>query len=311
MPNPKRPNRHQSSIGSNLMLLCAVAVLIGGFLGISIYTGLQAFLESDLQRASMNAAMVGASAYYKSPSGSATAPTPDSAGATAKATTTFNQLASNSSLNGFSPTLVNVTSADNNDSVTVEAKASVGTAFLAPIGIKSLEVDATATARALKYEPTAFTGPIKILPDGVAPASYSETLSLAFPVVNGAGNDIYIEQNFADQQGYIVEACNDTECLNITPGATAVGTGHIATVNGEKVIYGTALIDMEKAGVGKATKLRFTHDNLFDSFNKGVLNPKATAPDPLIIQRVMIFGYAGACVSSTSCGVPAGFSPMF
>jgi hypothetical protein len=312
MPRLLLPKRHKSSPGANLMLLCAVAVVIVGFLGISIYTGLQTFLEGDLQRASMNAALVGAAAYYNSPSGSATAPVPDAGGASALATTTFNTLVSSSTLNGFNTQLISATSNDSNDSITVTAKSTVGTGFLAPIGIKSIEVNAVSTARALKYEPTAFTGPIKITPDGVTPASYSETLTLAFPLVDGPGNDMYLEQNFIDQQGYIVEACNSIECYDVTKGATPVGTSHLDTVNGQQVIYGTAMVDIGRVGVRKATKLRITHCNLFNAFNKGVLKPKAIAlPDPLIIQRVMIFGYAGTCVSATSCGIPAGFTPVF
>jgi len=307
----KKTKRHRSAPGVNLMLLCVIGLLIVGFLGISIYSGLQAFMESDLQRISMNAAMVGASQYYSSPSGSATAPKPDSATAIATATATFNALASNSSLNGFSPTIVSVTNNDSNDSITVASKAVIPTGFMGPIGIDQIEVNATSTARALMYKPTIFVGPIKILPDGTTLASYSQTVTLAFPLVDGPGNDLYVEENEADQQGYVIEACNDTECYDVTSAATPVGTSQILTVNGVKVIYGTAMIDIGKAGVRKASKIRFTHDNQFDSYNKGVLNPTAAAPDPLIIQRMMLFGYAGTCVDSSNCGIPAGFVPVF
>jgi hypothetical protein len=303
-------NRKRHS-GSNLMMLCAVGLLIVGFLGISIYTGLQGFVESDLQRVSMNAALVGASAYYTSPSGSATAPVANAANATSVATTAFNQLVANSSLNGFNPTLVSVTSNDTTDSVTVTAKAKMETNILGTIGIKSIEVNAVSTARALKYEPTGFTGPISILPDGTTLASYSNTLSLVFPLIDGPGNDLYLEQNYADQQGYVIEACNDTDCYDVTSAATPVGTGHTATVNGSLVVYGSAMVDIGKIGVRKASKLRFTHSNQFTPYNKGALNAAPTAPDPLVIRRVMIFGYAGTCVSATNCGVPAGFSPVF
>lgn len=311
IPSLNKPKRHLSAPGVNLMLLCVVGALIVGFLGISIYSGLQAFLESDLQRISMNAAMVGASQYYRSPSGSATTPAPDSANAIATATQTFNALASNSSLNGFSPTIVSVTNNDSNDSITVASKATIPTGFMAPIGISQIEVNATSTARALMYEPTIFVGPIKILPDGVTLASYSQTVTLAFPLVDGPGNDLYVEGNEADQQGYVIEACNDAECYDVTRAATPVGTSKLATVNGVQVLYGTAMIDIGKVGVRKASKIRFTHDNQFDSYNKGVLNPVAAAPDPLVIQRMMLFGYASSCVDSATCGVPAGFVPVF
>jgi hypothetical protein len=311
IPTLRKTKRRCSAPGVNLMLLCVVGLLIIGFLGVSIYSGLQAFMESDLQRISMNAAMVGASQYYSSPSGSATAPTPDSANAIATATQTFNALASNSSLNGFSPTIVSVTNNDSNDSITVASKAVIPTGFMSPIGISEIEVNATSTARALKYEPTVFVGPIKILPDGTTLDSYSQTVTLAFPLVDGPGNDLYVEQDSVDQQGYIIEACNDSECYDVTSAATPVGTSQLLTVNGTQVICGTAMIDIGKVGVRKASKIRFTHNNQFDSYNKGALNPAPTVPTPLVIKRLMLFGYAGTCVDSTNCGVPAGFVPVF
>lgn len=311
IPIAKQTQRRLSSPGSNLMMLCAVGVLIVGFLGISVYSGLQAFMESDLQRVSMNAALIGASQYYKSPTGSATAPTPDVGGATAAATAAFNQLTSSSSINGFSPSIVSVTNNDSNDSITVAAKASIDTGFMTPIGISKIEVNATSTARALKYEPTNFIGPVTINPDGSTLSTYSQTVTLAFPLVDGPGNDLYVEQISTDQQGYVVEACNDTNCYDVTSAATPVGTSQLLSVNGVKALYGTALIDIGAAGVHKATKLRFTHSNNFDSYSAGTKNPTATAPNPLVIQRIMLFGYAGTCVSSSNCGVPAGFDPVF
>jgi len=311
IPHIKQTLRRRSNPGANLMLLCAVALMIVGFLGISIYSGLQNFMESDLQRISMNAAMVGASRYYKSATGSATAPTPDSGGAISAATQTFNTLTSNSSINGFSPSLTSVTNNDTTDTITVAAKASLDTGFLSPIGISTIEVNATSTARALKYQPTNFTGPVKITPDGASVDTYSETMTLAFPLVDGPGNDLYVEQDFANQQGYVVEACNDTDCYDVTSAATPVGSSQLKAVNGVQALYGTAMIDIGKAGVRKASKLRFTHSNNFDTYNQGALGPVPTAPNPLIIQRVMLFGYAASCVSATNCGVPAGFDPVF
>jgi hypothetical protein len=309
IPVTRKTLRRRSHSGSNLMLLCAVGTMIVGFMGISIYSGLQTFMESDLQRLSMNAALVGASRYYKSDA--ATAPAPDSGGAITAATQTFNTLVANSSLKGFNPSLVSVTNNDSTDSVTVTSKASMDTGFLAPIGIKKFEVNATSTARALKYQPTNFTGPVKITPDGTTVDTYSQTLTLAFPLTDGPGNDLYVEQDSANQQGYVIEACNDTDCYDVTSAASPVGTSQLLTVNGVQVLYGTAMIDIGKAGVRKASKLRFTHANNFDSYNLGVLNPAPTAPNPLVIRKVMLFGYAGTCVSPTSCGVPAGFDVVF
>ena len=303
----KTPKRYRHQPGSNLMMLIAVAIVIVGFLGISIYTGLQTFVEGDLQRICMNAAMAGASHYYKSTGSSA--PTPDIAGAKKTAEDAFSALNDSSSVGGFNTSLVSVTNNDSNDSITVKARSTIGTVFLVPIGIQQIEVNSSATARALKYEPTDFTGEVVILPDGSSIASYSNRLDLAFPLVDGPGNDLYVEQEPTNQQGYIVEACNETTCYDLSAGATKVGTGQI---NGN-ILIGTMMIDIGQAGVHKATHLRFTHSNDFQwVYNRGVQQAYAQfATGPLTLTRVMLFGYAGACRDSDSCGIPAGFSPVF
>jgi hypothetical protein len=296
-------------------MLCAMAVLLVGFMGIAIFTGLQGYIESDLQRASMNAALAGAAAYYSGTDGTGK-PVPDPAQAKSIATSTFNNIVDNSSLKGFQATIQSVSSSDSNDSITVKSIARLGTPLLAPIGITLIETNATASARALSYEPTEFIkgNSLQLAPQAGDIASYSKVLDLTFPMVDGPGQDLYIEQDPALQQGYVVEGCNNSECYNLVPGATTVGTSRIATVNGVQVIYGTAIIDLAKAGVRKASKIRITHANAnpFDYYDHGV-GPTplpATAQTLPFIKRIMIFGYAGACVKESVCPIPAGFVPI-
>jgi hypothetical protein len=133
-------------------------------------------------------------------------------------------------------------------------------------------------------------------------------MDLRFPILNGEGTDLYVEQPLEAQQGYVVEACNQQYCYDLTAAATPVGNGRILG----NLIYGSATFDLGKARVNKATKLRFTHGNNFVNgyFNAGVPMPYDTTPRPLIIKRVMIFNYAAACVSPTYCTIPAGFVPV-
>lgn len=304
--------RRKSCKGANLALLCGVAVLIIGFMGICIYTGLQAFIEGDLQRVSMNAALTGASRYYNGV-GAFGKPTPNVGVATDYARNTFQGIAGNGSLSGFGATVSDVVSNDANDSITVTSKATLDTTLLSPIGIKQIEVNSTATARAVKYEPTAFTGPIEIQPDGTTLASYSRTLDLAFPLVNGQGTDLYVEQPAEFQQGYVVEACNLENCYDIVDAATPVGTSQILTSPaGQKLIYGTATFNLDRVQINKATKLRFTHGNDFVTgyFAAGVATPYDATLLPLTIQRVMIFHHASACAAPDNCPIPAGFAPV-
>jgi hypothetical protein len=299
------------SRGANLALLVAVGVMILGFIGVSIYTSFQSYMLGELQKAASNAAQVGASAYYSS-SGPGGKPAANGANAISVATNAFNTAvaSSSSAMSTYGFTATSVTNNDTNDSVTVVAQGTIPTAFLRPLGVNDIELNATATARALRYEPTRFTGPIKIMPIGTDIASYSRVLSLRFPMVDIPGNDLYVEQVETNQQGVIVEACNDTECYDLTPGATPVGTSQIMTQSGRNVLVGTAMFDLARAGVRKANKIRITHSNQFEFYDHGVLVGVPTAPTPLVINRIMMFGYAGNCVNANLCPVPAGFAPV-
>lgn len=312
--NQKHPSliRRKRHKGANLAILCGVALLMLGFMGICIYTGLQAFMEGDLQRTAMNSAMAGASRLY-SGVGASGKPTLNAGNATGYARSTFEGIVGNGSLGGFGATIVNVTANNANDSITVEARARVNSVLLSPIGIKEIEVNSTATARAVKYEPTAFTGPIEIEPDGTTLASYSRILELAFPLTDGEGTDLYVEQPAEAQQGYVVEACNQETCYNLVDAATPVGTSQIlAGPGGERLIYGTATFDLSKVGVNKATRLRFTHGGNFEEpyYNAGAETEYDETELPLTIRRVMIFNHSSACVEASNCPIPAGFAPV-
>ena len=307
---PMRSVCRKRQPGANLALLCMMGVVIIGFVGVCMYGGMQAYVEGDLQKAAMGAAMAGASAYYGKTDAQGS-PSPDSAGAISAATTAFNSAVSNSSLKGFNVTLNGVTNNDSNDSITVDAKATISLPFLGLVGISQMQVNALATACALRYEPTIYTGPVKILPVAGDINSYSANMKLNFPVVDGPGTDLYVEQDAALQQPYVVEVCNSSSCYNVGAGATPVGTSQkITLADGSVAIVGTAAIDLQKAGVRKGSMLRFTHGNVFDSWTNGAANPPPTVATPLTIRRVMMFGYGSACVDKDNCYLPEGFIPV-
>jgi|GEM_PF-2147559 len=307
---PVMPVRRKRQSGANLALLCMMGVIILGFVGVCMYGGMQAYVEGDLQKASMGAAMAGAAAYYGKTDAQGS-PAPDSAGAISAATTAFNSAVSNSSLKGFNVTLNGVNNNDSNDSITVDAKATISLPFLGLVGISQMQVNALATAGALRYEPTLYTGPVKILPVAGDINSYSANMKLNFPLVDGPGTDLYVEQDAALQQPYVVEVCNSASCYNVGAGATPVGTSQkITLADGSVAIVGTAAIDLQKAGVRKGSMLRFTHGNVFDSWTNGAANAPPTVATPLTIRRVMLFGYGSACVDKDTCYLPQGFVPV-
>ena len=306
-PSSRVRTRHR---GANLAILCCVAAMIVAFMGISIYTGLQAYLQNEIQKAATTSAMSGAAVYYSSP-GPQGKPAPNQGAAIAAATSTFNSITQNSrALKGFGIALNGpITSNDNNDSITVNARGSMGTPFLAPIGINSITMDGAGTARALKYEPTNFIGPVSIIPtDDIG--SFQRVVELDFPMVDGPGTDLYVEQ--LAQQPYDIEACNPDMCYDLEPGASPVGTSRKVDVPGAgtRLMLGTFTIDLGAAKVNKATQLRITHGNIFTSFYAGQDQILQVYPTPLNVDRIMIFGYAGVCPNKDNCPIPAGFSPV-
>jgi hypothetical protein len=288
------------------------AVLLVAMLGISIYVGLQAFVQSEIQKAASTAALAGASLYYSGNAGGLPEPDPNKAKDVARRV--FTSIVANSgALKGLGVKLIDVTANDKNDSITVKANGSFGTALLAPVGIKKIDMTASGTARALKYIAAGVNssvGPITLIPDGTM-KSMQQTLDLAFPLVDNPGTDLYIEQY--QQVQYVVEACNSEVCYDLVSAAKPIGTGKIiksGTKDGTDVIVGSCTIDLAKAGVRKASKLRFTHGNFFASSYSGSKQVLSTYPTPVLLPAVYLYGYASVCPNENTCPVPAGFSPV-
>ena len=302
--------RHrQRERGANLALLACVAGMLIAFTGVAIYLGLQAYLQNELQKAATTAALAGAACYY-SGDGPQHRPMARPNQAEKIAKQTFNALRDNSrALKGFGMKLDGpITHNTANDSLTVKAKGSLPTPFLAPVGLNRIDMSAEGTARALKYEPTRFIGPVSILPRENYRPSYYRVVKLRFPMVDGPGTDMYVEQ--LAQQPYALEACNHKECYDLAQGATKVGSSRKINRGGADLLVGTFTVDLEKAGVNKASYLRITHGNLYANYYAGLGQTLQIYPTPLNIDRIMIFGYAGVCPDRKNCPIPAGLAPV-
>ena len=77
--------------GANLALIAVSLVALIGVMGVGIYTGLQAYLRNEIQKAASTAAMAGASQYYIGGPGGAAQPVV----VTTEAQNVFNNIYSN------------------------------------------------------------------------------------------------------------------------------------------------------------------------------------------------------------------------
>lgn len=290
--------------GFNLAFFVVMAVALIGFMGIAIYVGAQAYLQGELQKAASTAVLAGAASYYEGKPLAAQSGT-----AISTATQTFNTIVNNSgALRGFNARIVNTRDTGSNDAVSMTVTGTMPTPFMALIGVNEVTVNAEATGRALMYVPTASEyggSPVVMFPPDVA----SYDLQLDFPVVDMPNSDeILIMQ--VEKRGYTVEACSGNTCYDLVPGARPFASGEIKNRNGRNFIYGSASIDIGAAGIGKAEKLRFKDDMIFNKLNPDGSISIDWVPMPTIINSVELYGYSSACVSGNMCSVPFGFRPM-
>src|ERR1700741_2441718 len=61
----KHPVIRPSQRGANLALIAVALAVLLGMAGVGIYTGLQAYLRNEIQKAATIAAMAGASQFYQ------------------------------------------------------------------------------------------------------------------------------------------------------------------------------------------------------------------------------------------------------
>lgn len=291
---PLSPYRAQR--GSILILTVILITVIIGFLGIAVYLGLQSYAQSELQKATTSAAMVGAASMYTS-TGSAP-PQKNLTNATTAANATFNAIRNSSPILSSSqgPSI----SPGANDTITVTANGKIDAGLLAFAGITQIQVSASATARAVQFLIAEPARPIYILPQAGNAQSYIFTTAKNFPIIDRIGNDIYIEQ--PTQSPFSLEACSASQCYNLAPGAISAG----GNVNGNW-LSGNVLIDMNAAGVSKASMLKFSDDGNYTATINGV-KYLTTKPPGTRIDKISVFGYSSLCPNATTCPVPAGFS---
>ena len=94
----------KSYSGSTLVVTLSVLLLLIGFMGIGVFVGVQAYLQSELQKAADTSVMVGASEMFVSTGSSK--PTLNAGAATSAATQTFQAILANSpALRGFNASI--------------------------------------------------------------------------------------------------------------------------------------------------------------------------------------------------------------
>ncbi len=312
----------KSKKGSALSILVVLLTALLGFLGIAIYTGLNAYLQNELQNAVSSAAGAGAAAYFDSFDPATGEPLLSSALAKQSAQTTFdNVIAANPAMTSFGATLVGgaPTMDDAQQTVTLEATATVPTPFLALIGISDYTIEATATARHARtnVDPDSFTINTKTGP-------YYRVLNTDPPIVDGPGPDMFLSVGASGggTHGVLIELCSNNKCYDIGGVAKAFNPDSIVADRNypgfgvRRVLYGDFYIDLGGTGFGynqnvkKGAAIRLVDDGVHDYMvvgSAGTQRGIELDPQPTKITGIRTFHHAVFCANQNLCALPPSF----
>ncbi len=313
------------------MITLVVFVVLIGFLGVAVYSGLNAFLQAELQRVTSAAVMLGASSLYDDTHAASNAPQVNTAQALSATTQTFiNIVGQSRPLTGYSATADTPVYDPADDRIHVQSRLQVPTPLFVPLGITQLTIDARADARYVKM---VLENPVNL---NTQTGPWFQEITLDYPVIDGPGADIYIRQPPTSAGGFhglIFEACSATRCYDITravrfennqglaldvvfdnPPATphnqrrvAYAGGYYIDLNAVNAARGYNINKPVQFDVLKATKLRIIDDGIFDQYNPTTgrrsleLQPSSTQ-----VSRIEVYHQAVVCPSSGPCPIPAG-----
>jgi hypothetical protein len=300
--------------GSILVFTVAFIVVLLGFLGMAIYTGMNAYVQNELQNATSTAAMVGAAAMYDTNYGTisnnnpGSFPSKNTANAETAARAVFGKIVAQSPIlaasrmNGRLDPAGAVTVNAGDDSIQVNSIATIPTPFLSLMGVDSFQI--TANARS-GYVKNMFRNPIQLGGGSVRVA----TINLQHPMLDGPGPDLKITNAAgAPMRGYMVEACSGNSCVDLTSQAVTLNGGVVAQRDfmGQvrTVAYGNTIIDLEAAGVRKATSIRIIDDGIPDRYDTlpapGQIVVESEAAPGSNIAGVEIFHHSTLCPAGST-----------
>jgi hypothetical protein len=283
-------------------------------LSMAIYMGTTSYIQQELQKVATAAANAGAAAFYDTTDANGL-PLANAATATTAANSVFsNTLTQATVLQNAQTALQGAPIVAGDGTVQVTAQSTLATPLLAFFGIQQFGLNAVGRARPVRM---VLTSPATLTPDS---GVFMREVALPEPLMDRPGVDIAIETQ-PPFRGYMVEACSNNTCYDIT-GAARPRNGGFAldqpvgnTGTQRRVLYGPASIDLGAtssrytAGVRKATMIRFLDDGVYDHFDAAGNRQVEILPQPLIINRMELYHYATACPATGNCPIPPFFQP--
>lgn len=311
--------KNRASHGVSMILFAVTGMMLVGFLGIALYAGLNAYIQTELQQMANGMAQAGARSLYDNfdASGQPIPSTGQSQAAMAAVQGRF--LSANPALQSFGGVAVLDQSADSgSEMVSVTLQKNIPTPILGFLGINTISIQAASIARYAQMSiPPGFSS------INTATGPYVRQINLDPPLLNGPGPDIYINTGISGggYHGLMLEVCSAGTCVNVGRGARIANNNGVIverSYGGQtyRVLYGQFFIDMDAIGVDvrKGVALKIIDDGIHDYYtnlnsavpSRGLeLVPAATRPSSLRLMR-----FAVTCsASGSACNLPSAFIP--
>lgn len=309
--------------GANLVFTTIVFLVLIAFLGLVTATGLNAFLGESLHAATSTAALAGAASLFDGSTEGPPVLSPVQAEEAARRVF-VRHVEGTPALASYNAQLVAVTPDVDRRTMTVEARANVTLPFLGVLGINTLELNSTYTARHAIYVPEGM--PLQLGTTSTwlcgGEGNPDAVIDLDYPLTDRPGPDLQIDST--NKRGYVVLGCSGEKCWDL--GGAAILTSDEGGVRNARlpgstdpvrVIYGSVYIDLGAesslytAPVRKISRLLILDDQVPDTLVFGQRFLELCPQNGARIDRIQIFHQAHACVGGgTFCLAPTGLQPL-
>lgn len=295
--------------GVSMLMFAATGTMMVGFIGVALYAGLNAFIQTELQQMANGMAGAAARSMYDNFDASGQ-PIISGGQATAAADAVrVRFLSANPALAGLGGVIVVNQAIDTgNETARITLQKNIPTPLLGPIGINTLNIQASSTARYGQMNI-----PSGLLSINTATGPYTRLVNIDPPLLNGPGPDIYINTGISGggYHGVMVEVCSGGQCYNVGHGARiANNNGTVVLRNGYRVLYGQFFIDIDAVGVDakKGVAIKIMDDGVHDFYSPTGSRGLELVPAPTIPSSLRVMRFASLCsVNGGACNLPTGF----
>ncbi len=305
-----------ASKGSAIAFIALLIFTLITMMGLATYAGLNAYLQSELQKATTYAAGVGAASRFDDVNPLNAAPVQQANGLSINAANSaFNALVGqNPALTSFGAVAFPVL---NGNEMTVNATVNIPTPFFSLVGVNQITIQASSTANYAQKN----IDPANFAMDSVA-GPFSRVWTIDPPLLNADGVELFIQSVPTTRgfHGYMVELCwNGGQCRDVSGAARAADANSFVIdrtyPNGtlRRVLYGNFFFDVESSStvynnnVARATGLKIIDDGVPDS-RAGGLRFLELNPQPTQFSQITLFHQAVYCPAPGACAAPPSFT---